>query len=50
MTASAAGWEGAVTAVSAAREVAPRSGVTRLAWAVCILSVALALAGVALAA
>ena len=38
-----------MTAVSAAREVAPRSGVTRLAWALCILSVALALAGVVLA-
>jgi hypothetical protein len=39
-----------VTAVGAAREVAPRSGMTRLALALCILSVALALAGVALAA
>ena len=30
-------------------EVAPRSALTRLAWALCVLSVALALAGVALA-
>jgi hypothetical protein len=34
---------------SAAREVAPRSAVTRLAWALCILSVALAAASVPLA-
>ena len=34
----------------AARDVAPRSALTRLAWALCVLSVALALAGVALAA
>jgi hypothetical protein len=34
----------------AARDVAPRSAVTRLAWALCLLSVTLALAGVALAA
>ncbi|HEY8557666.1 MAG TPA: hypothetical protein VIM97_10045, partial [Actinomycetes bacterium] len=32
-----------------ARERAPRPAVTRLAWALCALSVALALAGVALA-
>jgi hypothetical protein len=35
---------------SAAREVAPRPGAIRLAWALCVLSVALALASVALAA
>src|SRR4030095_15210348 len=35
---------------SAAREVRPRPGAIRLAWALCVLSVALALASVALAA
>ena len=35
---------------SAARDVAPRPVVTRLAWGLCVLSVALALAAVALAA
>src|SRR5215217_5122316 len=35
---------------STAREVAPRPAVTRLAWALCVLAVALALAGLALAA
>ena len=30
----------------AARDVAPRSAVTRLAWALCLLSVTLALAAV----
>src|SRR4029450_5152252 len=35
---------------STAREVAPRPAVTRLAWALCVLAVALALASVALAA
>jgi hypothetical protein len=35
---------------SAAREVAPRPGAIRLAWALCALSVALALASMALAA
>ena len=34
---------------SAAREVAPRSAVTRLAWGLCVLSVVLAAASVALA-
>ena len=33
-----------------AQEVAPRSAATRLAWVLCVLSVALALAGVVLAA
>ncbi|HJT99602.1 MAG TPA: hypothetical protein VJ966_00175 [Actinomycetes bacterium] len=37
-------------AVGAAREEAPRPGVTRLAWALCVLSVGLALAAVVLAA
>jgi hypothetical protein len=40
----------AVTAVGAAREAAPRPGVTRLAWALCAVSVALALTGLVLAA
>jgi hypothetical protein len=36
--------------VARAQEVAPRSAATRLAWVLCVLSVALALAGVVLAA
>jgi hypothetical protein len=35
-----------VTVVSAAREVGPRPGVTRLAWALCLLSIGLAAASI----
>jgi hypothetical protein len=39
-----------VTVVSAAREVGPQPGVTRLAWALCLLSIGLAAASIPLAA